>query len=98
MQALKVVDDEQEIAARLSLPGASRLLKLERVRLGSGEPFAVETCYLSAEDFRGLSRAAVERGSLFTVLEKNYGVTIAHADEEVDATAADPDLGEIACP
>ncbi len=92
--ALKVVDDEHEIAARLALPGASRLLKLDRVRLGSDEPFAVESCYLSAEDFRGLSRAAVERGSLFTLLENDYGVTIAHADEEVDATAADPDLAK----
>jgi GntR family transcriptional regulator len=93
--ALKVVDSEHEIAARLSLPSASRLFKLERIRLGSGEPFAVETCYLSAEDFRGLSRTAVERGSLFTLLEKNYGVTIAHADEEVDATGADPDLAKL---
>ena len=92
--ALRIVDDEQEIAARLSLPGASRLLKLERVRLGSGEPFAVESCYLSAEDFRGVSRASLERGSLFTLLEQEYGVTIAHADEEIDATAADPDLAK----
>ncbi len=93
--ALKVVEDEHEIAARLALPGASRLLKLERVRLGSDEPFAVESCYLSADDFRGLSRAAVERGSLFTVLENDYGVTIAHADEEVDATGADPELSKL---
>lgn len=95
VQALKVVDPEPEISARLSLLGSTRLLKLERVRLGSGEPFAVETCYMSAEDFKGLSRAAVERGSLFTVLEKNYGVTIAHADEEVDAMGADADLAKL---
>jgi GntR family transcriptional regulator len=93
--ALKVVDSEHEIAARLSIPSTTRLIKLERIRFGSDEPFAVETCYLSAEDFRGLSRAAVERGSLFTLLEKNYGVTIAHADEEVDATGADPDLAKL---
>jgi GntR family transcriptional regulator len=93
--ALKTVDDEDEIAARLSLPGASRLLKIERVRLGSGEPFAVETCYLSAEEFRGISRQSVERGSLFTLLENEYGVTIAHADEEIDATGADPELAKV---
>ncbi len=93
--ALKVVDNEDEIAARLSLPGASRLLRIERVRLGSGEPFAVETCYLSAEEFRGVSRASLERGSLFTMLEKEHGVTIAHADEEIDATGADPELAKL---
>lgn len=89
------MDDEPEIAARLSLPGASRLMKLERVRLGSGEPFAVESCYLSADEFRGLSRASIERGSLFTMLEKEYGVTIAHADEEIDATGADPEMAKL---
>ncbi|HEY3927668.1 MAG TPA: GntR family transcriptional regulator [Candidatus Koribacter sp.] len=93
--ALKVIDDEHEIAARLSLPGASRLVRLERVRLGSGEPFAVETCYFSADEFRGISRPALERGSLFTLMEKEYGVTIAHADEEIDATGADPELAKM---
>lgn len=92
---LKTVDDEDEIAARLSLPGASRLLKIERIRLGSGEPFAVETSYLSAEEFRGISRQSLERGSLFTLLENDYGITIAHADEEIDATGADPDLAKV---
>ncbi len=93
--SLRVVDDEDEIAARLSLPGASRLVKIERVRLGSGEPFAMETCYLSAEEFRGISRQALERGSLFNILEKDYGVTIAHADEEIDSTGADPELAKL---
>ncbi len=86
---LKTVDDEHEIAARLSLPSNGRLLKLERIRLGADEPFALETCYLSAEEFSGISRTAVERGSLFSVLEREYGVEIAHADEEVDATLPD---------
>lgn len=93
--ALKTVTDEDEIAARLSLPGNSRLLKLERVRLGSGEPFAVETCYLSADEFRGLGRPAIERGSLFTLLERDFNVMIAHADEEIDATGADPELAKL---
>ena len=86
---LKIVDDEHEIAARLSLPSNSRLLKLERIRMGADEPFALETCYLSADEFSGLSRLAVERGSLFSLLEREYGVEIAHADEEIDATLPD---------
>jgi GntR family transcriptional regulator len=86
---LKVVDDEHEIAARLALPSNSRLLKLERIRMGADEPFALETCYLSAEEFSGLSRQALERGSLFSLLEREYGAEIAHADEEIDATLPD---------
>lgn len=86
---LRVVEDEQEVAARLALPANSRLLKLERLRIGAGEPFALETCYLSAAEFGGWSRATLERGSLFSVLEREYGIEIAHADEEIDATLPD---------
>jgi GntR family transcriptional regulator len=86
---LKIVDDEQEIAARLALPAKGKLIKLERLRVGAGEPFALETCYFSAEEFGGLSRAALERGSLFALLKREYDIEIGHADEEIDATLPD---------
>jgi GntR family transcriptional regulator len=95
MVACKVVDTEQEITARLSLPFGSKLIKVERLRIGSDEPFALETCYLSAQEFSGISKSALSRGSLFTLLEREYGVVIAHADEEVDATLADPQTARL---
>jgi GntR family transcriptional regulator len=85
----RVVDSEREIAARLGLMEGARLLKLERLRLGAGEPFALETCYLPAEEFAGLTQGLLSRGSLFSILASDYGVQLAYADEEVDATAAD---------
>jgi GntR family transcriptional regulator len=85
-----VVDNEQEVAARLSLNANTRLLKVERLRLAADEPFAVETCYLPADEFSGLTRNAIARGSLFSILEGTYGVQLAYADEEMDATAAAP--------
>lgn len=87
--ALNIIDTEPEVAARLALPAASRLIKLERLRLGGDEPFAIETCYLSANDFANLTEARLDRVSLFSILERDYGLQIAHADEEVDATTAD---------
>ncbi len=88
--SLGLIDTEQEIAARLALPATSRLIKIERLRLGANEPFAIETCYLSADDFVGLTQASLDRASLFSILEHDYGLEIAHADEEIDATTADP--------
>jgi GntR family transcriptional regulator len=84
-----VLSNEHEIAARLALPGTSRLIKLERLRQGTTEPFALETCYLPADEFPNLTHAPLERRSLFSLLEHDYGVEIAHADEEIDATSAD---------
>src|SRR4051794_4640407 len=88
--SLTVIDTELEVAARLALPAGSPLVRVERLRLGGDEPFAIETCYLSAADFPGLSQSRLDRVSLFSILEHDYGLEIAHADEEVDATTADP--------
>lgn len=85
-----ILDDAPEIAARLALPVHTRLMRLERLRLGADEPFALETCYFSAEQFATLRRATLERASLFSLLEQNYGKKLAHSDEEIDATPADP--------
>src|SRR5580692_6080134 len=64
----KVIADESEIAARLGLPAASRILKIQRLRLTGKEPFALETCYLHASDYPGLASAPLGRSSLFTIL------------------------------
>jgi GntR family transcriptional regulator len=93
--SLTVSDAEHEVAARLALPAAASLIKLERLRLGGDEPFAIETCYLSANEFAGLNRARLDRISLFSVLEHDYGLQIAHADEEVDATTVDPQTSRL---
>jgi GntR family transcriptional regulator len=85
----KIINNEQEATARLSLPPKSTILKLERLRHTGGEPFALETCYLSAAEFSGLLAAPLHRESLFGILERDYKVVIGYADEEVDATAAD---------
>jgi GntR family transcriptional regulator len=88
-------ENDAEIAARLSLPSGSVLTVVQRVRQAGDEPFALETCYLSADEFSGLGSSALERGSLFAVLERDYGVMLAYADEEIDATDADQRTAEL---
>ena len=80
---------EDEITAKLSLPSRARLIRIERLRLGADDPFAIETCYLAAAEFPGLSRSQLERGSLFSVLLQDHAVQLSYADEEIDATPAD---------
>jgi GntR family transcriptional regulator len=91
----RIIDNENEAVARLSLPPTSRVIKLERMRHAAGEPFALETCYLDAAEFSGLLDAPIGRESLFGILERDYKVEISYADEEIDATAADPQIAEI---
>src|SRR5258708_5880697 len=82
-------EGEDEVAAKLALSSGSRLLKIERLRLGADEAFALETCYLPAAEFPGLTRSKLERSSLFSLLQHEYGIPLSYADEEIDATSAD---------
>jgi GntR family transcriptional regulator len=91
----KIIENEEEATARLSLPPKSRVLKLERLRQAAGEPFALETCYLSAAQFSGVLSAQLQTGSLFSTLERDYGIELGYSDEEVDATIADPRTADL---
>lgn len=91
----KIIDDEQEANARLSLAPKSGVIKLERLRHAAREPFALETCYLSAAQFPGLLSAPLQSESLFGILERDYKIEIGYSDEEVDATAADPRTADL---
>lgn len=86
---LGIVGHEPDIVARLALPTGAKLVKIERLRLAASEPFALERCYLAAAEFSALAETALDRGSLFSVLQRDYGIELAYADEEVDATSAD---------
>ena len=87
--SFSLVDNEQAVAARLGLADHTVLSKLSRLRLGAEQPFALETCYWPAQEFSRLTRTSFARGSLFSVLEHEYGVQLAYADEEADAAAAE---------
>ncbi len=93
--AAKVIENEQEVAARLGLSASSRMVKIERLRVTGEDPFALELCYLPAPEFAALVSAPLSRGSLFATLEHDYKVELAYADEEVDATAADQALARM---
>ncbi|MGA2130997.1 MAG: GntR family transcriptional regulator [Bryobacteraceae bacterium] len=90
-----IVEGEQEPAARLALPAHSRLVKIERLRQSGEQAFALECCYLPAEEFTGLLTLPLERRSLFATLERDYGVELLYADEEVDATPASARTAEL---
>ena len=91
----KIIDDEQDVNARLALSPKSKVVKIERLRHAGDEPFALETCYLSATQFSGLVGAPLQSESLFATLERNYNIELGYADEEVDATAADQRTAEL---
>jgi GntR family transcriptional regulator len=95
MLSSTITDAEHDVSAKLGLSPTSRLVVVQRLRLGGNEPFALETCYLAAEEFGELVNAPLERGSIFGALEREHGIQLVHADEEIDATTADAKTAEL---
>jgi GntR family transcriptional regulator len=91
----RIIQSEPDIAARLGLSPMTPLLMIERLRQAAGEPFALEMCYFSAEQYGPLARAPLDRQSLFLLLHKNFGEELAYSDENIDATVADPQLAKL---
>src|SRR5580698_2623479 len=62
----RIIDNEEEVSVLIALAPRSRVLKLERLRHAAGQPFALETCYLSAAQFSDLQSAPLHKESLFS--------------------------------
>jgi GntR family transcriptional regulator len=93
----KIAEQEPEVAARLGLSATAPLVKIERLRLTGDDPYALETCYLPFQEYSELVKAPLGKTSLFGLLEHEYGLELAYADEEVDATAAEAHIAELLC-
>ena len=82
---------------RLQLAAGTRVIRIERVRNFSGKPTMVETITLPAAPFAGLGEEGRLElpNTLYELYEKDYGITIHSAEEELRAVAASGHDAEI---
>lgn len=80
--SLKVVPADTQCAKSLSLPEGDPVVEIVRLRLADGIPLLVEEAFLSSKRFKGLEHATTLGGeSLYHLLQRDYGVTIARMDQ-----------------
>jgi GntR family transcriptional regulator len=79
-----------EVAHQLQLPLRAPVYKLERLRLADNWPIAVETSWLPAERFPGLSRLMRTHASLYALLGSRYGITMRTGEESIETAPATP--------
>ncbi|MCL2417673.1 MAG: GntR family transcriptional regulator [Conexibacteraceae bacterium] len=79
-----------ELARQLGLRPRASVYKIERVRFADAAPIAVETSWLPAERFPGLTRHIRQRGSLHAILADTYGTTLRTGDEWIETAPATP--------
>jgi GntR family transcriptional regulator len=79
-----------ELATKLALEPRAPVYKIERLRLADAWPIAVETSWLPAEMFPGLSRQIRQQGSLYEILAERYDTTLHTAEETIETAPASP--------
>jgi GntR family transcriptional regulator len=78
------------LAQRLQLSARAPVYKLERLRLADNWPIAVETSWLPAAQFPGLTRLIRVHGSLHEILASHYGIRLQTGEESIETAPATP--------
>ena len=79
-----------EIAELLQLKVGALVHRIERLREVNGSPMALEQSHLSARRFPGLARSLRQTGSLYQVLDEEWGVSVVSAVETIETAPASP--------
>lgn len=83
----------ENVQDQLGLRDAETTLHFRRVISVEDEPLAANEVYvLTPEDFTPTTEELEEAGSVFTLLEQRYGITVTRAANEAWATGADENL------
>lgn len=83
-----IEDGKDEIRRLLRLKSNEKLVVLRRLRLLDGVPTALISNQIPAHLVPGLAERGLDEESLYAVLRKRYGLSVAYADEEVTALPA----------
>ena len=79
-----------EVAQQLHLAPRASVYRIERLRLADNWPIAVETSWLPAERFPGLTRLIRTHDSLHALLGNRYEIGIRAGEESIETAPATP--------
>ena len=90
-----VVRADPFLARRLQIQLGGEVVYLLRVRLMDGQPTAIERAYLPHELCPGILANDFSSASLYQVLAEQYGHRPDHAEQEIEASLATPQVAEL---
>ncbi|HEX2979468.1 MAG TPA: GntR family transcriptional regulator [Anaerolineaceae bacterium] len=76
------------IAEKLHLLPGEKALLVTRLRYADGEPMSMNTSYFTIAHCPGLPNEDFENQSIYTLLEKKFGMTISRAEQSIRARGA----------
>lgn len=90
----KLIPATQVVAQKLALDIGQNVTEIKRIRYLNRAPLSVEITYLPEEVGERLRKADLATRDIFLILENDYGISLGHADLQIDAMLADDHLAE----
>jgi GntR family transcriptional regulator len=88
IRSQSIVSAEHQLAVRLGIPVRGLVFRLERVRSIDGSPVAWQVSHIAYSRVPAIEANDFRTASLYTTLRFRYGLTIASADERIQAAVA----------
>ncbi len=84
------VKPPEDVRRHLELPAAqNKVLQIERLRLGNGQPMGLQNSYLLLPEGQTITREDVEKtGSIYKILQERLHLIPTEADETLEVTFA----------
>jgi len=82
------------VAERLGTEPGAPVLRLDRVRLGDGQPVALDRTWIPLHYAQLLEGRDLTHETLYRVLEQDHGIPVLSGRYRITAAAADPALAE----
>jgi GntR family transcriptional regulator len=86
------VDASPEVAARLGLPRGAPVTEINRVRFLDRAPVSFEITWLPTSVGERLRHENLAERDIFLILETDYAIALDHADIQIGAVNAEPEL------
>ena len=90
-----VIPAPPDVAERLSVPEATEVFRLHRLRLADAEPMGVQTAYVPASLAPGIERLSFTDASLYEALASRYSLFPASARETHQAVPVPEDVAPL---
>ncbi|MDR3576096.1 MAG: GntR family transcriptional regulator [Anaerolineaceae bacterium] len=90
-----LVSATTRMAEKLKIPAGSDVFELVRLRIVDKAPILLETAQIPCTKFDGIQKYDFERLSLYSVLERKYGVIFGGGTEEITITYADTNEADL---
>ncbi len=92
VRSVDTVVPPPSILQRLELPPDSKVLRIERTRLGDDIPIGLQTSYVKLAENQTITLQDLEAtGSLYRILQEKFGIIPTEADETLEVTLATPE-------